>query len=215
MDKSLKHLSRLDLLELMVKLSEENDAITAENAQLKQALAAKPTMSRAAKVGSIAELALQANGFFEAAQHAADDYLREIKRMHDQVAARTAAGNQAAAAPANAAQGQTPNANAAMGNAQAQAQAQAILTRANSQAEAIVTDARKKAEAMLTDASRQSRSIISRANHQADAVIQAARSDAQQQVARANERRQSAASASASIASTPRGRHARPAEGGQ
>ncbi len=177
MDKSLKKLSRLELLELMVNLSEANDALAAENHQLKQALAAKPSISRAAKVGSIAELALQTNGFFEAAQHAADDYLREIKRMRDQLAARTAAEGQPAVASAQVPRVQAQQAGQAAVQ-DAQAQARAIVKRANSQAEAIVAEAKAKSEAMLADANQQSRTIISRANRQADAVISAAHSEA-------------------------------------
>ena len=220
MDKSLKKLNRLELLELMVNLSEERDSLLAENSQLRQALAAKPAVPRAAKVGSIAELAMQTSGYFEAAQKAADEYLREIKRMRDQVAAQVATRGQMQ--PRAQVDGVAVG---AQSQAQAQAQAQAIVSKANAQAEKIVADAQKKSEALLVEANRKSRSIISRANHQADAVIQAARDDAQRQAARrsAQARQADAAVQHAESArrehvakATPvRGRHARMVEGGQ
>ena len=96
MDKSLKKLSRLELLNLLVEASETNEALVAENVELRKAASEAPQKPplQAAKVGSIAEAALKANGYFEAAQRSADDYLREIKRLRDRVAERTAAQEQ-------------------------------------------------------------------------------------------------------------------------
>ena len=99
MDKNLKKLSRVELLQLMVQLSEDRDALFAENTELRKRAAERPTAATSMKVGSIAEAALQANGYFESAQNAADEYLREIKRMRDQVAARTASAGAAAGKP--------------------------------------------------------------------------------------------------------------------
>ena len=99
MDKNLKKLSRVELLQLMVQLSEDRDALFAENTELRKRAAERPAAATSMKVGSIAEAALQANGYFESAQNAADEYLREIKRMRDQVAARTASAGAAAGKP--------------------------------------------------------------------------------------------------------------------
>lgn len=99
MDTNLRKLKRVQLLQLMVELSEDRDALIAENMELEKQLAylrQRGVGSSTMKVGSIAEAALQANGFFESAQNAADDYLREIKQMRDKVAQRSQAG---AAAP--------------------------------------------------------------------------------------------------------------------
>ena len=188
MDTSLKKLNRLELLELLVQLSEDNDYLKAENEHLRQTVASRSAMPHATKVGSIAELAMRTNGFFEAAQRSADDYLREIKRLRDQLAARAAAeglSREAGQVPADQAPSvQAQQASEAMIQ-QAREQAQAILKRANSQAEAIVADARAKSEATIADANRQSHDIVARANHQADAVISAARNDANRQAAQA------------------------------
>ena len=98
MDKSLKKLSRIELLEVMVSLSEAYEEQFNENKFLRKELSAQrrsmreaQRLPRAAKAGSIAEAALQANGYFEAAQRSADDYLREIKRLHDEFAQRNEA----------------------------------------------------------------------------------------------------------------------------
>ena len=99
MDNNLKKLNRVQLLQLMVQLSEDRDALFAENTELRKRAAERPPAATSMKVGSIAEAALQANGYFESAQNAADEYLREIKRMRDQVAARTASAGAAAGKP--------------------------------------------------------------------------------------------------------------------
>ena len=99
MDKNLKKLNRVQLLQLMVQLSEDRDALFAENTELRKRAAERPPAATSMKVGSIAEAALQANGYFESAQNAADEYLREIKRMRDQVAARTASAGVAVGKP--------------------------------------------------------------------------------------------------------------------
>lgn len=203
-DKSLKKLSRLELLELMVRLSEDNDVLVAENIRLRQELSERPRMPRAAKVGSIAELALQTNGFFESAQHAADDYLREIKYMRDQLAARAAAEGIDPRAPVNVPQVQSQQANEAATRA-AQAQARAILKRANSQADSILADAKAKSEAIIAEANQQSRNTIARANRQADAVISAAHNDAKRQAPRGT---------NPSLSAPIRGRHVRVAAEG-
>ena len=173
MDNDLRKLSRLELLEILVSISEENEALAAENTRIKRELAALPRIQRATKVGSIAELAMQTNGFFEAAQNAADDYLREIKRMRDQLAAR--AGAQPAAPRVSTASQQMEAVRAADDTVQdAHARARAIVRRANSQAESILAEAQAKSDATIADANRQAHAIVSRANRQADAVLNAA-----------------------------------------
>lgn len=204
MDNDLKKLSRLDLLEILVSVSEENEALTAENVRMKRELAASPRYQRATKVGSIAELAMQTNGFFEAAQNAADDYLREIKRMRDQLAAR--AGAQPSVPQVSTAS-QQMEAQRAADNAvqEAQARARAIIRRANSQAEFILADARLKSDATIEDANRQAQAIVSRANRQADSIMNAARADS----ARQGRAQQKKAVSSPDKSGPIRGRHAR------
>lgn len=224
MNKNLKKLSRVELLELMVGLSEDCERLSAENAHLKKMVASRQqslqqaynqqkqlqqqnqqiqqrsqrevqqaqreaqqarqqaqraqqvrqaqpqvqqgvsarVLPRSTKVGSIAEAALQANGYFEAAQRSADDYLREIKRLRDQLAARAESAQPA------------PSSLQAITDQQAQAivrdaqqRARQIVDRANAQAEAIVADAKKRSEAALAQANRQSHAAQAEARQRA------------------------------------------------
>lgn len=184
MEKGLKKMTRLELLQLLLRASEANEALVAENDALRKEASSRASLPRTAKVGSIAEAALQANGYFEAVQRSADDYLREIKRLHDQIASR-AAQMQQGQVPASVAQSgvmpsgmpiMQPDDQAMRRQAQAylqdaQNQAEGIVVRANQQAQAIVADARARSEAAIADANRQANSIISQANRRADALL--------------------------------------------
>jgi cell division septum initiation protein DivIVA len=85
-DRELKKLSRSELLELLVKLSEENEALMAEKAALQTQLEDKALHLQQA--GSIAEAALKVNGIFEDAQRAAEQYLENIRRLNDSAQAQ-------------------------------------------------------------------------------------------------------------------------------
>lgn len=205
MEKSLKKLSRKELLELLVKASEMNEALSAENIALRKEVSERPQIQpqqqvqpqaqpqqqrlpQAAKVGSIAEAALQANGYFEAAQRAADDYLREIKILRDRLAGRVNAMPQTqtrAAQQGGQATAQVQQVNSQAYLRDAQMRANAIMNQANAQAQAVVTDARNRSAAMLADArsqsdaiiadaNKQGRDIVAQANRRADALIEAA-----------------------------------------
>lgn len=165
MDKNLKKLSRVELLELMIGLSEDREALIAENNRLKQMLSAQ-RLPRSTKVGSIAEAALAANGYFESAQRSADEYLREIKHLRDEIARNADARGH-------------PQGASRVELSQAQAQARRIVARANAQAEAILADARSRAEETIADANRQSHAIMLQAQRRASAVSPSASRDAQ------------------------------------
>lgn len=176
MDKNLKKLNRAELLDLMVGLAEDYEeladgyeALARENERLKKELSTR-RLPRSAKVGSIAEAALQANGYFEAAQRSADEYLREIKRLRDELTKRSdarelnreLADNVAAARQAeNRAQAQLRD---------AQVQARQIVARANSKAEAIVANAQRRADEVLANANRQAHVAASRGSLQSAAT---------------------------------------------
>lgn len=74
-----KRLSRTELLELLVQLSEDNDSLRKENESLRLQLNDRLIVLQ--ESGSIAEAALRLSGIFEVAQHAADDYLRSVERL--------------------------------------------------------------------------------------------------------------------------------------
>ena len=73
---SLRRLSRRDLLELLVELSEENDRLTARVNELEQQLVDRELHVREA--GSLAEVAAEVSGLLLAAQATADLYLQNL-----------------------------------------------------------------------------------------------------------------------------------------
>ena len=97
-DRELKKLDKTELLEILIDLSDENEALRKENAALKAKLdavmeqppqrevfeqapsAIQPMPNQ--EIGSIAEVAVRVNGVFEAAQAAADQYLSTIRAMN-------------------------------------------------------------------------------------------------------------------------------------
>lgn len=76
-DKELKRLKRVDLLELLLAQSRENDRLRAELEETRRKLDAKELVLEQA--GSIAEAALRLNKVFETAQAAADQYILSVK----------------------------------------------------------------------------------------------------------------------------------------
>lgn len=78
-DKDLKKLTRMELLELLLEQTKENEQLRRELAEAKTALENKNILIENA--GSIARAALELNGVFEAAQAAADQYLQNVKRI--------------------------------------------------------------------------------------------------------------------------------------
>ncbi|MBQ9067991.1 MAG: hypothetical protein IJ131_02865 [Eggerthellaceae bacterium] len=83
--KSLKKLNRRELLEILVQLSEQNDELKEENESLKARLADRKIDAQ--EVGSIAQAALEANGYFKAAEEAAQQYLENIARIQSETEA--------------------------------------------------------------------------------------------------------------------------------
>lgn len=80
-EKELRRLRRIDLLEMMIALSKENEQLRAELARTKQQLAQQRITIE--QSGSIAEAALRLNGVFEAAQAAADQYLENLRCRYE------------------------------------------------------------------------------------------------------------------------------------
>lgn len=79
-EKEIRKLSRLELLELLVSVSEENEALRREAEALQKQLADREIDM--ASTGSIAEAAMSLSGIFDAAQDAADRYLENIKKVN-------------------------------------------------------------------------------------------------------------------------------------
>ena len=77
-DRELKHLSRRELLEMLIAQGRENERLQAEITQLEEQLHEREI--HLAQSGNIAEAALRLNGIFEAAQRAAEQYLENVSR---------------------------------------------------------------------------------------------------------------------------------------
>lgn len=82
-DKELKRLKRVDLLELLLAQSRENDHLRAELEETRRKLDAKELVLEQA--GSIAEAALRLNKVFETAQAAADQYILSVKAQAGEI----------------------------------------------------------------------------------------------------------------------------------
>ena len=76
-DKELKKLNRTKLLQMLLEIERENEALRARNEELEQQM--KRRELQLAQSGSIAEAALKLNGIFEAAQQAADQYVYNVR----------------------------------------------------------------------------------------------------------------------------------------
>ena len=78
-DKELRRLSRSELLEMLLSLTEENEKLKIRLEQAEDQLRDRRILID--KAGSIAEAALQLNNVFEAAYRAAQQYLENVRRM--------------------------------------------------------------------------------------------------------------------------------------
>lgn len=81
-DKELRKLRRVELLEILVSLSEENEQLRKENEELRETIARREICIE--QSGSIAEASLKLSGIFESAQKAADLYLENIRRRAEE-----------------------------------------------------------------------------------------------------------------------------------
>ena len=88
-DRELQKLKRVELLQLLVELGRELDALRRELEETKKQLADRELHMQEA--GSIAEASMQLNGVFEAAQRAADQYLESIRYQSEHVEEKCAA----------------------------------------------------------------------------------------------------------------------------
>ena len=120
-ERELRRMSRAELVEIIYALKQSEDQLKAENAALKAQL--EDRTIRLEKAGSIAQAAMELNHVFEAAQAAADDYVRAV---------RTEAGDTA---------GAQKEAREIL--EQARAEAQQLLEQAHAEADALRAAARQ------------------------------------------------------------------------
>ena len=81
-DKEFKRLSRSQLIDIIYQLQLRQEELTAENEKLSRELADRRL--RVARVGNLAEAALELHDVMKAAQEAADHYVEEIQARTDQ-----------------------------------------------------------------------------------------------------------------------------------
>ncbi len=80
-EKDLRHLSRQELVSIIYEMKKNEIKLRKELELAQQQL--KEREIKIEKAGSIAEAALALNGIFEAAQAAADDYLRSLHAVYE------------------------------------------------------------------------------------------------------------------------------------
>lgn len=78
-ERELRRLKRVDLLELLIAETKENEQLRSELKKAREQLQNRQLTIE--KAGSIAEASLRLSGIFTAAQQAADMYLLNIKNM--------------------------------------------------------------------------------------------------------------------------------------
>ena len=83
-DKEFKRLKRADLIEIIYRLQENEEKYREAINRMKIQLEDRKT--RIENAGSIAEAAISLSNVFEAAQDAADRYLKDIERLHKEAA---------------------------------------------------------------------------------------------------------------------------------
>lgn len=81
-EKELKHLSRAELLELLLAQTEENEKLKQELEEARAALADRRILLE--NCGSMAEAALKLNGVFDAVDRAVRQYLENVRRMSEE-----------------------------------------------------------------------------------------------------------------------------------
>ncbi len=79
-ENDLRRLSRQELIQIIYEMKKNEIKLRSELEAAQQKLEEREI--KLADVGSIAEAALQLNGVFEAAQEAADEYLRSIHNLY-------------------------------------------------------------------------------------------------------------------------------------
>lgn len=82
-DKELKRLNRLELMEILREQAGRIEELEKENVLLREKLEDKNITIQ--RCGSLAEACLELNGVFEAAQAAAEQYIRNIETRVNRV----------------------------------------------------------------------------------------------------------------------------------
>lgn len=154
--KELKHLSRSDLLEMLLELSRENEKLAREASALRRELEERNIAL--SECGSLAEAALKLNGVFEAAQAACDEYTRNIQQRHEQLGENCRKMEQ-----------------------ETQEKCDAMLASARKECDAMTADAREKCDIMTATARENARQYIAQARQEAQNYMNEAKSKRSQE----------------------------------
>ena len=142
-DEELRKLKRADLLELLVAQGKENEALQEKLRQAEAALWDRQIQLDEA--GNIAEAALRLSGVFEAAQKASDQYLENIRKMHEETESRCTQLEE------------TSRARAEQLEQESKAQAERLVAEAEEKARALTAETEAKCRAMVAQAEAETR----------------------------------------------------------
>lgn len=142
-DEELRKLKRADLLELLVAQGKENEALQEKLRQAEAALWDRQIQLDEA--GNIAEAALRLSGVFQAAQQASDQYLENIRKMHEETESRCARMEE------------TSRARAEQLEQESKAQADRLVAEAEEKARALTAETEAKCRAMVAQAEAETR----------------------------------------------------------
>lgn len=141
-DKALRRLGRAELIDILYELQKRNDELTEQNQKLQQSLDDRDI--HLSEAGSIAEASLRLSGVFEAAQAAADQYLRSIKASSAGMEQQISEAKQQSDALVHAAQQRADDIVRA-----AEQQAQKLIADAHAQADADWAAFQQKADELI------------------------------------------------------------------
>ena len=142
-DEELRKLKRADLLELLVAQGKENEALQEKLRQAEAALWDRQIQLDEA--GNIAEAALRLSGVFEAAQKASDQYLENIRKMHEETESRCTQLEE------------TSRARAEQLEQESKAQADRLVAEAEEKARTLTAETEAKCRAMVAQAEAETR----------------------------------------------------------
>ena len=142
-DEELRKLKRADLLELLVAQGKENEALQEKLRQAEAALWDRQIQLDEA--GNIAEAALRLSGVFQAAQKASDQYLENIRKMHEETESRCTQLEE------------TSRARAEQLEQESKAQAERLVAEAEEKARALTAETEAKCRAMVAQAEAETR----------------------------------------------------------
>lgn len=141
-EKELRKLSRQELLEMLLEQSKKVEQLEGELAEAKAVLDDRTIALDEA--GSIAEASLRLNGVFEAAQRACQQYIDDVRAMHER-----------------------QKAVCAKRESESQAKAKQTLAEAQKRRDDMESDAKTKASEMVKHATEEAEALTSKAKEEA------------------------------------------------